>query len=444
MRSTAAIENRLLRNHSSGRGPWRPLLAIACAFLLVRAGRAAGAEDAAPEPGWMERATLSGEWGGRGTELATQGFEFGLSLYGDVMFVVDGGLERGTAFAGLLEPTLTVDLDRALGWKNTTIFVHGIGTFGNDPTELTGSLHAPSSFGNSVDTFSLFEAWIEREFLDNSLSVRAGLYGVDTEFDVKETAGVFINGGFGTGIDLAQSGLNGPCIFPTSCLGIRVRYEPTTTRYFQIAVLDGVAGDPGNPKGTHIHLSHDDGVLVLGEAGFERAAEQERFLRAAVGTWHYTTTFDDLLKVDAAGQPVRRHGTQGVYALLEGVLYREPDRRTQGLSAFLRMGMADQDVNPVRCTVGGGLAYTGLMPGRDEDVTGLGASVAINGDVFRKSRSLAGTPVDRREVLVGLTHLLPLTPWASVQLDAQYIGNPGTDPTVDDALVIGLRFQIKF
>jgi porin len=52
--------------------------------------------------------------------------------------------------------------------------------------------------------------------------------------------------------------------------------------------------------------------------------------------------------------------------------------------------------------------------------------------------------VDRREVLVGLTHLLPLTPWASVQLDAQYIGNPGTDPTVDDALVIGLRFQIKF
>ena len=83
----------------------------------------------------MERATLSGEWGGRGTELATQGFEFGLSLYGDVMFVVDGGLERGTAFAGLLEPTLTVDLDRALGWKNTAIFVHGIGTFGNDQTE---------------------------------------------------------------------------------------------------------------------------------------------------------------------------------------------------------------------------------------------------------------------------------------------------------------------
>ena len=52
--------------------------------------------------------------------------------------------------------------------------------------------------------------------------------------------------------------------------------------------------------------------------------------------------------------------------------------------------------------------------------------------------------MDRREVLVGLTQLLPLTPWASVQLDAQYIGNPGTDPTVDDALVIGLRFQIKF
>jgi carbohydrate-selective porin OprB len=39
---------------------------------------------------------------------------------------------------------------------------------------------------------------------------------------------------------------------------------------------------------------------------------------------------------------------------------------------------------------------------------------------------------------------VPLLPWFSVQFDAQYIINPGTDPAVADALLVGLRCQFTF
>jgi porin len=37
-----------------------------------------------------------------------------------------------------------------------------------------------------------------------------------------------------------------------------------------------------------------------------------------------------------------------------------------------------------------------------------------------------------------------VTEWLTVQPDVQYVVNPGTDPALDDALVVGLRFEIAF
>ena len=209
-------------------------------------------------------------------------------------------------------------------------------------------------------------------------------------------------------------------------------------------MLDGVAGDPANDRGTKVKLGGDDGVFTIAEVGYARGAEDGRFFRAALGGWFYTTTFDDVRDVDADGNPRRRHGTHGFYALVEGELFREAGERRQGLSGFLRFGMADQDVNQIQYSLSAGLAYTGLLPGRDEDVAGFGVVVGINGSKFREAQRLAGTPVAGEEVALEWTYRLPIFPWMSVQLDAQYIINPGTSTTSRDALVIGARHTLKF
>ena len=423
-------------------GQAAPGLTAAAAAILLLASAAGQAEPATGDT-LATRAELSGDWGGLRTEWALSGVEIGITHTGDVLAVVEGGAEESTYYSGLLDVGIEFDLQALLGWPATRAFVLGIGTFGRDPGDGAGSVHAPSNLANTP-TGKVLEAWLEREFMDGRLAVLGGLYGVDSEFDVKETAGVFMNGGFGTGLDLSETGLNGPCVYPTTCLGIRARYQPDESHYFQFAVLDGVAGDPDQPHGTQISLSSDDGLLILGEAGFQRSAGEGRFLRAAVGAWAYTTDFEALLPPAPGTSPDEQSGTQGVYALLEGDLYREPGQYLEGLSGFLRVGVADAAVNPIGSYAGAGLVYTGLFPHRSEDVLGLGVSAAFNGDDFRDAQAQAGAPVENTETVVELTYWMPLLPWFSLQLDAQYISNPATDPALDDALLVGLRYQVTF
>jgi porin len=439
--ATTHTKRPSIRQHSSAKAilllAWTLGVGAACWMPGTQA------QSPATDIALSERLKLTGDWNGLRTDWADRGVEINLAHTGDVMAVTGGGAARSTYFSGLVEAGLSIDAERLFGWPRTQVFVLGIGTFGRDPADGTGSLHAPSNLAN-IDTAKLLEAWVERYFFDERLAILGGLYAADAEFDVKETAGVFINGGFGTGLDLSETGLNGPCVYPTTCLGLRARFQPTDTHYAQLAILDGVAGDPDSPRGTQIRLSGDDGLLILGEAGFQQGADEGRFLRAALGAWHYTTDFDDLLKTDAQGDPRRRQGTQGIYGLLEGSLFSEPGQLTQGLSGFLRLGMADEDVNQVRYYAGGGLVYTGLFPSRDEDVLGLGVSAAFNGDRFEAAQESAGAPVDSHELAVELTYWVPVLPWFSVQFDAQYIKNPSTDPMLGNASLVGLRYHVIF
>ena len=441
----AAVCAAALLRMSTGRDPRGGCVRLALFAGVVLVVALSGGRAAAQTlyQSLFERETVTGNWGGLRSTLADRGVELGLSNYGDLMRVVKGGLERRTFYADLVEPTAAIDLDKLIGWKQARLYFRGIGTYGDDPADATGSISAPSNLA-SINTFTLFEGWLEQRLFDDRLSILFGLYAVDTEFDVKETAGVFMNGGFGTGLDLSESGRNGPCIFPTSCLGLRLRLQPTPESYAQVAVLDGVAGNPNNPRGTQVILDPDDGVLVLTEIGYQRGAEAGRFFRAALGGWVYTTTFDDVLDVDAAGNPRRRRGTYGVYALVEGELFREAKQRTQGLSGFLRVGVADPNVNQIQYSLSAGLAYTGLVPGRDEDVAAFGVAAGINGWNFKQAQRLAGTPVAGAEVALEWSYRLQLFPWMSLQLDAQYIIDPGTTQTAADALVIGFRHTMRF
>lgn len=88
--------------------------------------------------------------------------------------------------------------------------------------------------------------------------------------------------------------------------------------------------------------------------------------------------------------------------------------------------------------VGSGLVYTGLIPGRDDDQVGLAMAMAQNGDAFND----ANTDLEDYELTIEGTYRFQVNPWLVVQPDIQYVINPGTSKSVDNALVIGTRFEI--
>ncbi len=393
----------------------------------------------------------------------------------DLLGTASGGVRNRTAVFGDLDLLLTIDAEKLVGWREATFFVYGLGIYGDGGGDDIGEAQTISSIAAPND-FRLFEAWYQQNFLDERFSILAGLYDITSEFYVVRSASeLFVNSSFGTGPILASAGLNGVSTFPfTTSLSLRGQAVLTDNLTLRAVVADGVPGDPGDIHGTQVTLDSKDGILVTTELAYYldeqhgeahasdvvpaerprrllfrrlgRAAELDYRAKYAIGFWALTTELEDLNDRDINGNPVKQDGTYGLYGLAEHRVYREPGQvgdLDQGLILFLQAGYGDSQVNRFSRYFGGGLVYRGLFPGRDQDETGFGFAIARNGTDYKSAQRTAGLPVNNEEVALELTHSLVVTQSFIIQPDIQYIINPGTDPSIQNAFVIGARLELN-
>jgi porin len=341
----------------------------------------------------------------------------------DVMRVQQGGLKEGNGALSNLDIILTVDTDKAWGLRNGTLFFYALGNDGDD----INATHVGSAQGvdniESDDAVKIYEAWYEHAFENSTL--RVGLYDLNSEFDSIDSAGLFINPSHGIGPDYSQSGQNGPSIFPTTSFAIRYAANIGAQGYWQAAALDGVPGDPNDPQGTHIQFNSGDGALLAVEGGVR--TENERLRHWAVGAWHYTEPSTE----NASGNTISSSSNQGLYAFMELGLGNDA-------ACWVRVGMADARINQVASYLGAGLVWTGVA-GRADDQAGVAIAIANNSSDF-----IDATGSEDRETIWELTYRSQISEWFAVQPDIQYVQNPGSDPNIRDALVLGTRFEISF
>jgi porin len=135
------------------------------------------------------------------------------------------------------------------------------------------------------------------------------------------------------------------------------------------------------------------------------------------------------------------------------LLWRESGTSDRGLAGFVRMSAAPADRNLIDFHFDGGLTYSGLLPGRQSDLAGVGLSyerISSQRRGFSKDvRAVTGVslPLPDFELAVELSYQAQLAPWWIVQPDLQIIVHPGarlTAATEDEAVVLGLRTGISF
>ena len=211
---------------------------------------------------------------------------------------------------------------------------------------------------------------------------------------------------------------------------MRAKAQLSDHLYLQAAVYDGVPGDPNNPRGTHVKHPSGDGYFYAAETGLV-AKEDESYYKLAVGGWYHTADFEDF-------DGESRDKNHGIYLIGEKKLFSEDDP-DQGLGAFFQTGFARADRNQLGQYFGAGFSYQGAIPGRDSDNLSLGLAVARNGSDFRD----ANPELNTAEVAIELTYRAEVTPYFAVQPDFQYIFNPGTDPALKDAVVLGFRTEVR-
>ncbi len=392
-------------------------LLLACLACAARA-------DAATTPDYADR--LIGDWQGERLAMHEQGVDWDLTYRLDLLGQIDHPSHMQDVYwLGQLDLQLSVDAEKRFGWAGTTLFLHIIGNHGDTPAIESNRL--PHGLDNievpeGAQGFKVFHAWLDKHFEDIGLSAKIGLYGLDSEFYVTEHSGLFIHPTYGVGAEFAGTGQNGPSIFPYSSFGLRLRYQPDPAWYAQVAILDGVPGDPDHPKSNRIAFEDGDGLLYVGEAGYHPALGEERDAKIAIGLWRYSERFDDLDNTDSSGHPEQRI-SQGAYALAKGTLWRDAAQGEQ-LAGFVRGGLNDGDTTQFSAAWSIGVVWQGLIASRPDDPLGLGYSQEHNS---RKWRNAKYNTVHFERALE-FTYRGSVTPWLALQPFIQYLINHGSDP----------------
>lgn len=105
---------------------------------------------------------------------------------------------------------------------------------------------------------------------------------------------------------------------------------------------------------------------------------------------------------------------------------------------FGRIGVADDDVDPVGWAVSGGIGGRGMIPTRENDSFGVG--YYYNHIVDTRFFGLVG--IDDHAQGVEAFYNIAITPAARLTIDIQYVD--AALPDVDDDVVIGARFSVQF
>lgn len=428
---------------------------------------------AAPATGLWTQPTLTGDWGGLRTQLGDRGITFGLQEQSEGWDNLAGGLREGAVYEGLTTASVRVDLDKLVGWGGATFFASALQIHGSGPTQnLVGNLQDVSSIEAARST-RLYDLWLEQNLLGDRLSVRLGQEAASDEFMLADDAAVFLNASFGLPAvmttDLPAGGPNYPLAAPF----VRVKYQATgaITLIGAAYTADPAPPGPGNPQlrdasGTAFRL--DDHALLFAELWYSHNKGENAGLPGTykLGVWFDSARFPDqlydynglsLANPASNGIPRQHLNDYAIYGIADQTIWRRAGTNDQSIALFLLVMGAPDDRNLSNLSVEAGMNWKAPIPGRDNDVFGLGVAYEGIGAAARRFSDDAvyftgtGTPYNGNETVVEATYNLQATPWLQVQPDAQYVINPGASvpsafsskPLKND-VIVGIRATVTF
>ena len=413
--------------------------------------------DVAPD---YAGATLSGDWNAARGNAWQAGWAWDATLKVDTLSS-RGGTAPGSRSMSNFDLRLKADLARIAGREGATAYLHLLDNRGAGiNARQTGSLMGVSNIEVPVPTTRLFQAWLQQSFLDDRVSLLAGLYPIDSEFFAMDSASLLLHPVFGTPADLAQT--RGPSIFNNSAFGIRARWQSADREMYAMgALMDGIPNDPARPKATAIRFARGDGAFVIAELGWaptqvRHVAEatepvSDRSDRApsgpdggigkyAIGFWRYGNRVPDQFDRDANNEPLQRR-SQGAYLLAERTLTSLGDAG-RDLTAFARYSISDGHSTAIDRMGNLGLRLRGPLASRPEDALVIGWIHGRLAPKWRAAQAAGGTATADREDVFELTWRAAITPWLALQPALQSISHPGGGASTPRATVLGFRVEI--
>jgi porin len=399
---------------------------------------------------WRTRPALSGDWGGMRQRLADRGLTFEIEWFQAGQGVVDGGLEERGAYVTNLDYYLKLDLMRMGVLPGALISARGQSRLGDTVNADTGLLLPVNTYSYFPFTESIDDdvpiALTELNYLQFLTDEFGLLIGKITtmanrnEFAGGEGRTQFMN------MQLLWSAAFSQ-VAPYSTLAIGGVWSPSPRVNVSTLLMNTADASPssgfddigeGTSWWTSADVQYRLGALPGGvgvgaiyafdgdfagigglniDPGVGLSLERESISWAFYASgWQYLVTEDpapDVINLDDGQQDL------------------------EGLGAFLMLGVADGDTNPVSWTLSAGLGGRGLIPGRGDDTAGLGYFY----NRLQDPRSIALDRLDRTAQGLEIYYNIALARSVALSLDLQWAKS--ALPEVDDAVILGVRLDLR-
>lgn len=291
---------------------------------------------------------------------------------------------------------------------------------GDQPNQRAETLQGVDNIEVVRHRLRLFDAWLEKD-LGRGHSLRVGLQDYNEEFYATDSTDLLISPTFGIGAEVGASGVNGPSIFPSTALAVRLKLQPAKDAYVQLGAFDARAGSLGDPGG--IDTRFREGLLLAAEAGWTGRGH------LALGAWRYSRGQP---LSPPAPDPGARGRSQGVYVLVE-----EPLGSEKGpLTAFLRAGLSDTAALPLSAAGEAGLRISPLIPGRPDSQFIVGLAAARAGARTRATVAAGGLKPEAVETLLEISYADRIASHLTVQPDLQFVRHAGVRAGEDEAVFV--------
>ncbi len=382
---------------------------------------------------------------GLGQSLADYGVVAELGLTSIYQQNAHGGISthrRAGRNSGSYDLELSADLQRLLGIKGATLFMHAEGRWSK-----SGGIDEPSvgsAFGVNADAglrraADITELWYEQSMLDGTFLLRLGKMDLTGGFECSGCPVAFDTSAFAN--DETRQFLNGALVnnptipFPDYALGAAGYYNPIEWWYLSAGAVD--AQNDARETGFSTAFHEEDYFFYIFETGVTPTLSSAHGpLQGAyrVGLWN-----DPQPKGHSDSTRDYRDDI-GFYLSGDQMLTKENAELedSQGLGTFFRYGYADGKRNDITHFWSAGFQYLGLLDGRDEDVLGAGFAQGV----FSNAASTSYT--EDYESVLELYYGVQVTPYVNISPSVQYVANPGGDETTRDAVVLAVRAQMIF
>jgi porin len=393
------------------------------------------------ETGQGPHGHLFGDWDGERTRLLERGVSFDFQYVSDSLWSLKSAQPERFASWDRFRGTVDIDLGKLIGQQGLYFHATALWQGGGNLGTYLGLLTSPSGM-SSANTCRLDSWWIEKRWLHERITARAGQFAGQDFYGAQHYAASFIFEPMGYALGNLFTTLES--FDPPSTPAMEIRIAPIRNLYVKSMVAAAVRS-PFSQNPTGLVPQFNGTPVSVSEIAFTpgkkatsvRAFDSVENRKGYSGLYQFGASYNPG-KFTSPTSPTPRAGNYLLYGMASQALWRVHPKEAKGLDATLAYDWSPAEINRNNTQLTAGVRFNEPLPLHIHNTMSLG--------YVRNSLSAQflppGTPAWKTEHGVEFNTLFDPLPMLLVQPVIQYYANVGG--RAQRAVVFGFRTKLEF